>query len=213
MTRSAAPHEPLFCPYHILTSSVICYWAGARQHRTFLWNTPQMTSIVVETKNWNTGRNRVCHRLKIRIIKTLPCKKSKLVLQFVGRWSRLHIHLQVGLAVGDIDAIRRNAAFKRMAMQVMYIAKVENSFPRCISRRFRHPEVTLQPNRRTLRKRYAVSTILIKSHSLISKCQKNSKKQLYNDSVNVYFSLISLPYIIQSTVNEKTEQLEIIILI
>ena len=74
-------------------------------------------------------------------------------------------HLQVGLAVGDIDAIRRNAAFKRMAMQVMYIAKVENSFPRCILRRFRHPEVTLQPNRRTLRKRYAVSAILIKSHS------------------------------------------------
>ena len=122
-------------------------------------------------------------------------------------------HLQVGLAVGDIDAIRRNAAFKRMAMKVMYIAKVENSFPRCISRRFRHPEVTLQPNRRTLRKRYAVSTILIKSHPFISKCQKNSKKQLYNDSVNVYFSLISLPFIIQSTVNEKTEQLEVVILI
>ena len=122
-------------------------------------------------------------------------------------------HLQVGLAVGDIDAIRRNAAFKRMAMQVMYIAKVENSFPRCISRRFRHPEVTLQPNRRTLRKRYAVNTILIKSHPLISKCQKNSEKQLYNDSVNVYFSLISLPFIIQSTVNEKTDQLEIVVLI
>ena len=72
-------------------------------------------------------------------------------------------HLQVGLAVGDIDAIRRNAAFKRMAMQVMYIVRVENSFPRCISRRFRHPEVTLQPNR--LSQRYAVSVILIKSHT------------------------------------------------
>ena len=74
-------------------------------------------------------------------------------------------HLQVGLAVGDIDAIRRNAAFKRMAMQVMYIAKVENSFPRCISRRFRHPEVSLRPNRRTLRKRYAVIAILIENHT------------------------------------------------
>ena len=42
---------------------------------------------------------------------------------------------------------------------------------------------------------------------------ENSKKQLYNDSVNVYFSLISLPFIIQSTVNEKTDQLEIVILI
>ena len=31
MTYSAAPHVPLFCSYHILTSSVIYYWTDARQ--------------------------------------------------------------------------------------------------------------------------------------------------------------------------------------
>lgn len=64
--------------------------------------------------------------------------------------------------MGDIDAIRRNAAFKKMAMYVEYIANVEKSFPRCISRRFYYPEVVLRPNRRTLRKRYAERAIVIK---------------------------------------------------
>ena len=31
VTHSAAPHEPLFCSYHILTSSVIYYWTDAQQ--------------------------------------------------------------------------------------------------------------------------------------------------------------------------------------
>ena len=32
VTHSAAPRVPLFCSYHILTSSVIHYWTDARQH-------------------------------------------------------------------------------------------------------------------------------------------------------------------------------------
>ena len=31
VTHSAAPRVPLFCTYHILTSSVICYWTDALQ--------------------------------------------------------------------------------------------------------------------------------------------------------------------------------------
>ena len=31
VTHSAAPHVPLFCSYHILTSSVTYYWTDARQ--------------------------------------------------------------------------------------------------------------------------------------------------------------------------------------
>ena len=31
VTHSAAPRVPLFCSYHILTSSVIYYWTDARQ--------------------------------------------------------------------------------------------------------------------------------------------------------------------------------------
>ena len=35
-SKSAVPRFPLFCSYHILTSSVIYYWTDARQHRIFL---------------------------------------------------------------------------------------------------------------------------------------------------------------------------------
>ena len=40
-THSAAPRVPLFCSYHILTSSVIYYWTDARQHGIYLLTTPR----------------------------------------------------------------------------------------------------------------------------------------------------------------------------
>ena len=39
VTHSAAPHVPLFCSYHILTSSVIYYWTNARQLGIYLLST------------------------------------------------------------------------------------------------------------------------------------------------------------------------------
>ena len=36
VTHSAAPRVPLFCSYHILTSSVIYYWTDARQRGIYL---------------------------------------------------------------------------------------------------------------------------------------------------------------------------------
>ena len=38
VTHSAAPHVPLFCSYHILTSSVTYYWTDARQLWIYLFN-------------------------------------------------------------------------------------------------------------------------------------------------------------------------------
>ena len=38
VTHWAAPRVPLFCSYHILTSSVIYYWTDARQHGIYLLN-------------------------------------------------------------------------------------------------------------------------------------------------------------------------------
>ena len=38
VTHSATPRVPRFCPYHIMTSSVIYYWTDARQHRIYLLN-------------------------------------------------------------------------------------------------------------------------------------------------------------------------------
>ena len=44
VTHSAAPRAPLFCSYHILTSSVIYYWTDARQLGIYLF-------YII--KNWN----------------------------------------------------------------------------------------------------------------------------------------------------------------
>ena len=38
MTHSPTPRVPLFCSYHILTSSVIYYWTDALQHGIYLLN-------------------------------------------------------------------------------------------------------------------------------------------------------------------------------
>ena len=37
VTHSATPRVPLFCSYHILTSSVVYYWTDARQHGIYLF--------------------------------------------------------------------------------------------------------------------------------------------------------------------------------
>ena len=43
VTHLSMPRLPLFCSYHILTSSVIYYWTDARQHGIYLLNRSQMT--------------------------------------------------------------------------------------------------------------------------------------------------------------------------
>ena len=42
--------------------------------------------------------------------------------------------VQVGLAVGDIDTIQQSATLKRLAMQVEFVAEIEQSYPRFVTR-------------------------------------------------------------------------------
>ena len=49
----AAPRMPLFCSYHILTSSVIYYWTDARQHGIYLLISKRQTS---EQTSWACTR-------------------------------------------------------------------------------------------------------------------------------------------------------------
>ena len=63
---------------------------------------------------------------------------------------------KVGLAVGDIDSVRRNATLQRMAMQVAFVAEVENKYPRMITRRVYKPSIEIKPNVRQNNFRYAL---------------------------------------------------------
>ena len=55
VTHSATPRVPLFCSYHILTSSVIYYWTDTRQHGIYLlnrmWSVMACFCLVQEKKN------------------------------------------------------------------------------------------------------------------------------------------------------------------
>ena len=43
-----------------------------------------------------------------------------------------HIGLQIGLAVGDIEAVQKNARLKRLAMQVQLHTEIERKLPQRI---------------------------------------------------------------------------------
>ena len=50
------------------------------------------------------------------------------------------------MAVGDIESVQRTATLQRMAMQVSFVAEVEDKYPRFITRRIYNPSLELKPN-------------------------------------------------------------------
>ena len=49
--------------------------------------------------------------------------------------------------MGDIDSIAKNATLKRLAMQVAYVAEIEETYPRFITRRLYEAQKVVTPNR------------------------------------------------------------------
>lgn len=60
--------------------------------------------------------------------------------------NRTLFHQQVGLAVGDIESVQRNATLQRMAMQVSFVVEVEDKYPKIVTRRIYNPSLQLKPN-------------------------------------------------------------------
>jgi len=58
------------------------------------------------------------------------------------------MNLLVGLAVGDIESVQRNATLQRMSMQVAFVAEVEDKYPRMITRKIYKPTFEIKPNAR-----------------------------------------------------------------
>ncbi|XP_068698490.1 transient receptor potential cation channel subfamily A member 1-like isoform X2 [Montipora foliosa] len=65
---------------------------------------------------------------------------------FLFMMSIILMNLLVGLAVGDIESVRRNATLERMAMQVAFVAEVENKYPRMLTRRIYKASIEIKPN-------------------------------------------------------------------
>ena len=60
----------------------------------------------------------------------------------------LLMNLLIGLAVGDIETVRRNASMKRLAMQIEHHTDLERRLPKQILNRVRKIEVYEYPNKR-----------------------------------------------------------------
>ncbi|XP_042879492.1 transient receptor potential cation channel subfamily A member 1-like [Penaeus japonicus] len=58
----------------------------------------------------------------------------------------LLVNLLIGLAVGDIEAVKKNAQLKRIAMQVYLHTELENMLPKCLISRVNKSEVVVYPN-------------------------------------------------------------------
>ncbi|XP_034025950.1 transient receptor potential cation channel subfamily A member 1b [Thalassophryne amazonica] len=74
----------------------------------------------------------------------------------------LLMNLMIGLAVGDIAEVQRNAAMKRIAMQIDLHTSLEDKLPYWFMRRVDKPSIIIYPNR---------------------KCSKNLIKQIFWDDV------------------------------
>lgn len=58
----------------------------------------------------------------------------------------LLMNLLIGLAVGDIESVRRNAQLKRLAMQVVHHTELERKLPQILLERIDKKELKEYPN-------------------------------------------------------------------
>ncbi|XP_053198303.1 transient receptor potential cation channel subfamily A member 1b [Scomber japonicus] len=65
----------------------------------------------------------------------------------------LLVNLMIGLAVGDIAEVQRNAALKRIAMQIDLHTALEDKLPYWFMKRVDKPYITIYPNRKCSRHR------------------------------------------------------------
>ncbi|XP_035475477.2 transient receptor potential cation channel subfamily A member 1b isoform X1 [Scophthalmus maximus] len=69
-------------------------------------------------------------------------------VQFVMLMPILLVNLMIGLAVGDIAEVQRNAVLKRIAMQIELHTALEDKLPYWFMKRVDKPSITIYPNRK-----------------------------------------------------------------
>ncbi|KAJ0059586.1 hypothetical protein NL108_001965 [Boleophthalmus pectinirostris] len=69
-------------------------------------------------------------------------------ISFVMLMPILLVNLMIGLAVGDIAEVQRNAALKRIAMQIDLHTSLEDKLPYWFVKRVDKPSTTIYPNRK-----------------------------------------------------------------
>lgn len=63
--------------------------------------------------------------------------------------------------MGDIESVQRTATLQRMAMQVSFVAEVENKYPKFITRKIYNPSLELKPNAYKGKLRFVVLFLIL----------------------------------------------------
>uniref|UniRef100_A0A8C6NUK1 Transient receptor potential cation channel, subfamily A, member 1b n=1 Tax=Nothobranchius furzeri TaxID=105023 RepID=A0A8C6NUK1_NOTFU len=100
----------------------------------------------------------------------------------------LLVNLMIGLAVGDIAEVQRNASLKRIAMQIDLHTALEDKLPYWFMKRVDKPSITIYPNRKCSRVN-SVNNKRSSTHSVDQTCsfiqveltkQKSRMKEMSN---------------------------------
>uniref|UniRef100_A0A8C9Z7J6 Transient receptor potential cation channel, subfamily A, member 1b n=1 Tax=Sander lucioperca TaxID=283035 RepID=A0A8C9Z7J6_SANLU len=83
-------------------------------------------------------------------------------VNFVLLMPILLVNLMIGLAVGDIAEVQRNAALKRIGMQIELHTALEDKLPYWFMKRVDKPSLTIYPNRHWVR--------VVRNHRRLASC-------------------------------------------
>ncbi|KAJ3611434.1 hypothetical protein NHX12_021449, partial [Muraenolepis orangiensis] len=102
-----------------------------------------------------------------------------LFIEFALLMPILLVNLLIGLAVGDIAEVQKNAALKRMAMQIDLHTALEDKLPYWFMKRVDKPFILIHPNRKCKSKTFIQVLLLLDGEESI-----DIKKRLQNKSCN-----------------------------
>ncbi|KAJ7387698.1 Transient receptor putative cation channel sub A member 1 [Desmophyllum pertusum] len=118
--------------------STLCFWSLAKTFMMMMGEIDYGT-IIVEAKDQSSQETRAP-------LAPIPGFSATIVCLFCMMVSVLLMNLLVGLAVGDIDSIQRNANMRRLAMQVEFATDIDQRYPRWLRRYFQRSVLVLKPN-------------------------------------------------------------------
>ncbi|KAL9979953.1 hypothetical protein ACROYT_G008476 [Oculina patagonica] len=98
-------------------------------------------SIIVDAKDLYSEENGAP-------LAPIPEFSATIVCLFCVMVSVLLMNLLVGLAVGDIESIQRNANLRRLAMQVEFVTDIDQRYPRWLRMHFQRSVLVLKPNQK-----------------------------------------------------------------
>ncbi|XP_068747164.1 transient receptor potential cation channel subfamily A member 1-like [Montipora capricornis] len=129
-------------------------------------------SIIIEAKEQVNERNGAP-------LLPIPEFTAFIVVLFCMMVSVLLMNLLVGLAVGDIDSIQRDANMRRLATQVEFVTDIDQRYPRFLRKYLHKSVLTVRPNQRS-----SLEAVLKKTVDLFSKSSSKSNGSSNSDEAS-----------------------------